>query len=67
VKRKILAVAATGRTRAMTGSLAFDGAAGNTIRSLIRNRSQLKREACTGSGHLDAPVTGSFIGKCPDY
>src|ERR1700704_4002187 len=31
--------AATGRTRAMTGSLAFDGAVGNAIGSLIRNRS----------------------------
>jgi hypothetical protein len=48
----------------MTGSLAFDG---NAIRSLIRNRSQLKRETCTGSRYLDVPVTGSFIGKCPAY
>src|SRR6202040_3152200 len=31
--------AATGRTRAMTGSLAFDGAVGNAIGSVIRNRS----------------------------
>ena len=31
----------------MTCSLAFDGAAGNAIRSLIPDRSQLEREACT--------------------
>jgi hypothetical protein len=38
----------------MIGSLAFDGAAGNASRSLIRNRSQLKREACRGARDLDA-------------
>jgi Oxidoreductase molybdopterin binding domain len=55
---------ATRRTKAMTRSLAFDGAAGDAIKSLIPDPSQLKRKACTA--RPDAPHLSKSVCRVAD-